>query len=90
MEILSQTMQASHVLDYSCGVFAENDKVIFDCNNEPHDMSAISVVTGLMQACINGVRAAGATSQYIFVEGTSYSGAWTWFVAFLLYLLNLA
>jgi hypothetical protein len=53
-------------------------------------MGAISEVTGLMQACINGVRAAGATSQYIFVEGTSYSGAWTWFVPFLLYLLNLA
>ncbi len=32
----------------------------------------------LMQACIDGVRAAGATSQYIFVEGTSWSGAWTW------------
>jgi endoglucanase len=59
-------------------VFAGNSKVIFDCNNEPHDMGAISVVTNMMQACINGVRAAGATSQYIFVEGTSYSGAWTW------------
>jgi endoglucanase len=65
------------------GAFANNDKVIFDCNNEPHDMGDISVVTGLMQACINGVRAAGATSQYIFVEGTSYSGAWTWLVALL-------
>ena len=37
-------------------------------------------VSDLMQACINGVRAAGATSQYVLVEGTSYSGAWTWFV----------
>jgi hypothetical protein len=26
-------------------------------------------VPKLMQACIDGVRAAGATSQYIFVEG---------------------
>lgn len=59
-------------------IFASNSKVIFDCNNEPHDMGANSVVTNLMQACIDGVRAAGATSQYIFVEGTSYSGAWTW------------
>lgn len=40
-------------------------------------MGSESVVQNLMQACINGVRAAGATSQYIFVEGTSYSGAWT-------------
>jgi endoglucanase len=37
-------------------------------------------VPDLMQACINGVRAASATSQYVLVEGTSYSGAWTWFV----------
>lgn len=59
-------------------VFASNPKVMFDCNNEPHDMGANSVVTNLMQACINGVRSAGATSQYILVEGTSYSGAWTW------------
>jgi len=54
-----------------------NDHIIFDCNNEPHDMGSASVKS-LMQACINGVRSAGATSQYIFVEGTSYSGAWTW------------
>lgn len=59
-------------------IYKGNSKVIFDCNNEPHDMGAISVVLNLNQACINGVRAAGATSQYIFVEGTSYSGAWTW------------
>ena len=50
-------------------IYASNSKVIFDCNNEPHDMGSASVPS-LMQACINGVRAAGATSQYIFVEGT--------------------
>ncbi|PMD35398.1 glycoside hydrolase family 5 protein [Hyaloscypha variabilis F] len=59
------------------GLYASNSKVIFDCNNEPHDMGSASVPQ-LMQACIDGVRAAGATSQYIFVEGTSYTGAWTW------------
>jgi endoglucanase len=51
------------------GLYASNSKVIFDCNNEPHDMGSASVPQ-LMQACIDGVRAAGATSQYIFVEGT--------------------
>ena len=51
------------------GLYATNSKVIFDCNNEPHDMGSASVPK-LMQACIDGVRAAGATSQYIFVEGT--------------------
>ena len=58
-------------------LFAGNSKVVFDCNNEPHDMDN-SVVKNMMQGCINGVRAAGATSQYIFVEGNSWSGAWTW------------
>ena len=31
-----------------------------------------------MQAGINGVRSAGATKQLILVEGTSWTGAWTW------------
>lgn len=30
------------------------------------------------QAAIDGIRAAGATTQYVAVEGNSYSGAWTW------------
>jgi endoglucanase len=37
-----------------------------------------SLVVRLNQAAINGIRAAGATKQYIHVEGNSYSGAWTW------------
>ncbi|KAK1760215.1 glycoside hydrolase superfamily [Echria macrotheca] len=57
--------------------FAANDKVIFDTNNEYHDMDQ-SLVLRLNQAAIDGIRAAGATSQYIFVEGNSWSGAWTW------------
>jgi len=58
--------------------FKGNSKVIFDCNNEFHDEPSNALVEELDQACINGIRAAGATSQYIFVEGTSYTGAWTW------------
>ncbi|KAE9370385.1 glycoside hydrolase family 5 protein [Stipitochalara longipes BDJ] len=58
--------------------FKSNDKVIFDCNNEFHDMPSNELVFALNQACIDGVRAAGATTQYIFVEGTAWSGAWTW------------
>jgi endoglucanase len=50
--------------------FKSNDNVIFDCNNEFHDEPSNSLVVALDQACIDGVRAAGATSQYIFVEGT--------------------
>ena len=58
-------------------VYSSNSKVIFDTNNEYHDMDQ-TLVLNLNQAAINGIRAAGATSQYIFVEGNSYSGAWTW------------
>ncbi|PBP18531.1 endo-beta-1,4-glucanase [Diplocarpon rosae] len=58
--------------------FKSNDKVIFDCNNEFHDMASNQQVADLNQACIDGIRASGATTQYVFVEGTSYTGAWTW------------
>ncbi|KAL5359871.1 glycoside hydrolase superfamily [Aspergillus floccosus] len=57
--------------------FASNDRVIFDTNNEYHDMDQ-TLVLNLNQAAINAIRGAGATSQYIFVEGNSWSGAWTW------------
>jgi len=57
--------------------FSSNSKVIFDTNNEYHDMDN-TLVGNLNQAAINGIRAAGATSQTIFVEGNSYTGAWTW------------
>lgn len=49
----------------------------FDLDNEYHDMDQ-TLVLDLNQAAINGIRAAGATSQYIFIEGNSYTGAWTW------------
>ena len=48
--------------------FASNSKVIFDTNNEYHDMAG-SLVVQLNQAAINGIRAAGANSQWIHVEG---------------------
>ncbi|KAL7276380.1 hypothetical protein RUND412_000617 [Rhizina undulata] len=57
--------------------FANNSNIIFDTNNEFHDMDQ-TLVFNLNQACINGIRAAGATSQLILVEGNSYTGAWTW------------
>ncbi|RXW25592.1 hypothetical protein EST38_g213 [Candolleomyces aberdarensis] len=57
--------------------FRSNDKVIFDVMNEPHTMDA-QVVFNLNQAAVNAIRAAGATTQLILVEGTSWTGAWTW------------
>ncbi|KAF3389545.1 putative endo-beta-1,4-glucanase B [Penicillium rolfsii] len=57
--------------------FASNPKVIFDTNNEYHDIDQ-TLVLNLNQAAIDGIRAAGATSQYIFVEGNAWTGAWSW------------
>lgn len=57
-----------------------NSKVIFDTMNEFNTMSSAQVVS-LNQAAINGIRAAGATSQYITPEGNAWTGAWTWTTA---------
>jgi endoglucanase len=37
-----------------------------------------NLVLNLNQAAINAIRGAGATSQYIFVEGNAWTGAWSW------------
>lgn len=57
--------------------FKDNQKVIFDVMNEFHDMDQ-TLVFNLNQAAINGIREAGATTQYITPEGNSWTGAWTW------------
>ncbi|KAL5338256.1 glycoside hydrolase superfamily [Aspergillus crustosus] len=56
--------------------FASNELVIFDTNNEYNTMDQTHVLN-LNQAAINAIRAI-TTTQYIFVEGNSWSGAWTW------------
>ncbi|KAF2721749.1 glycoside hydrolase family 5 protein [Polychaeton citri CBS 116435] len=58
-------------------VYRNNEKVVFDTNNEFHDMSSAQVAQ-LNQAAIDGIRAARASSQYITVEGNAWTGAWTW------------
>ncbi|KAG6862567.1 hypothetical protein C0995_000115 [Termitomyces sp. Mi166 len=57
--------------------FKSNTRVIFDLQNEPNGIDATTVAAS-MQAAVNAIRAAGATSQLILVEGTSWTGAWTW------------
>ncbi|KAG9019909.1 hypothetical protein FRB90_000040 [Tulasnella sp. 427] len=56
--------------------FKSNSRVVFDLQNEPHDIAA-TTVAATMQAAVNAIRAAGA-NQLILVEGTSWTGAWTW------------
>lgn len=55
--------------------FADNELVIFDTNNEYHDMDN-QLVADLNQAAVNGIRDAGATDQFIWLEANSWSGAW--------------
>lgn len=57
--------------------FKFNPHVIFDTNNEYFGMNESHVVA-LNQAAINAIRGVGAGSQYIFAEGNSWTGAWTW------------
>lgn len=57
--------------------FKDNKLVIFDTNNEYHDMDN-SLVAQLNQAAIDGIREAGAMTQYIYVEGNAWTGAWHW------------
>ena len=53
--------------------YKSNTLVVFDTNNEYHDMDQ-QLVFNLNQAAIDGIRSAGATSQYITPEGNSYTG----------------
>jgi endoglucanase len=57
--------------------YKDNELVVFDTNNEFHDMDQ-QLVFDLNQAAIDGIRAGGATKQYITPEGNSWTGAWTW------------
>ncbi|KAH7322692.1 endo-1,4-beta-glucanase precursor [Stachybotrys elegans] len=57
--------------------FRSNPRVIWDTNNEYNTMPQ-QLVFDLNQAAINAIRRAGATTQPIWVEGNSWTGAWTW------------
>jgi len=76
-EIITSTEDFGTFWKTVAAEFKDNDKVIFDTNNEFHDESS-TLVASLNQAAINAIRSAGATSQYITVEGNAYTGAWTW------------
>ncbi|KAG0158978.1 hypothetical protein PDIDSM_6498 [Penicillium digitatum] len=76
-QIISTTSDFQTFWKNVASKFVSNEKVIFDTNNEFHDMDQ-DLVLQLNQAAIDGIREAGATSQYIFVEGNSYTSAWNW------------
>ena len=70
--IITSTSDFQSFWNKLAGAFKGNEKVVFDTNNEYHDMDQ-TLVLNLNQAAINGIRAAGATSQWIFVEGNSWT-----------------
>jgi endoglucanase len=47
----------------------------FGLMNEPHDLPSVSAWIPAVQGAVNAIRAAGATSQYILMPGSSYSSA---------------
>ncbi|GAA5963796.1 hypothetical protein JCM21900_000044 [Sporobolomyces salmonicolor] len=57
--------------------FKSNPLVVFDLQNEPHDMDNTALFN-LLQGAIEGIRSVGATSQYIFVEGNAWTAAGSW------------
>ncbi|KAG8882389.1 hypothetical protein FRB97_008293 [Tulasnella sp. 331] len=75
--IISDSTQFSTWWVNLAAQFKSNSHVIFDLQNEPYGIAATSVFS-LMQSAVTAIRASGATSQLIVVEGTSYTGAWTW------------
>ena len=43
--------------------------------NEPHDIPSIPEWADSVQAAVNAIRSAGATSQYLLMPGSSWSSA---------------
>ncbi|KIJ23905.1 glycoside hydrolase family 5 protein [Sphaerobolus stellatus SS14] len=58
--------------------YASTSKIIFGVMNEPHDLpQGTALWAQSVQAAVNAIRAAGATSQVILIPGSSYSSAQT-------------
>ncbi|KLO20744.1 glycoside hydrolase [Schizopora paradoxa] len=57
--------------------FASQSRIIFGVMNEPHDIPDLQSWADSVQAAVNAIRAAGATSQVILIPGSSYSSAQT-------------
>ncbi|KZP31158.1 glycoside hydrolase family 5 protein [Athelia psychrophila] len=57
--------------------YASTPKIIFGIMNEPHDIPSLPLWAASVQAAINAIRAAGATSQTLLLPGSSYASAQT-------------
>ncbi|KFY48373.1 hypothetical protein V495_01391 [Pseudogymnoascus sp. VKM F-4514 (FW-929)] len=57
--------------------YASKSQIIFGVMNEPHDIPSITTWATTVQACVNAIRKAGATSQMILLPGNGWTGAAT-------------
>jgi hypothetical protein len=55
--------------------YKSQSRIIFGIMNEPHDVPDLNKWGQSVQAAVNAIRAAGATSQYILIPGSSWSSA---------------
>ncbi|KAF9054456.1 endoglucanase [Panaeolus papilionaceus] len=55
--------------------YKDNSKIIFGIMNEPHDLQSVPTWVESVQAAVNAIREAGATSQYLLLPGSSWSSA---------------
>ncbi|CAG7851097.1 Endoglucanase 1; AltName: Full=Carboxymethyl-cellulase 1; Short=CMCase 1; Short=Cellulase 1; AltName: Full=Endo-1,4-beta-glucanase 1; Flags: Precursor [Serendipita indica DSM 11827] len=69
------TSQYASIWSQLAQKYAGNSKIIFGIMNEPHDMPSIAPWVQAVQAAVNAIRSAGATSQIILIPGSSWSGA---------------
>jgi len=69
------TAQYTSLWSQLAAKYKSNPKIMFGIMNEPHDVPNISSWVSSVQAAVNAIRAAGATSQYILIPGSSWSSA---------------
>ncbi|KZS87208.1 cellulase-domain-containing protein [Sistotremastrum niveocremeum HHB9708] len=55
--------------------YASQSKIIFGVMNEPHDLTSVTDWATSVQAAVNAIRGAGATSQLILIPGSSWASA---------------
>lgn len=75
---LTADTQFANVWSLLAKRYANQDRIIFGIMNEPHDLD-ISLWGASVQAAVNAIRAAGATSQSIALPGDLYTHPEIWY-----------
>lgn len=69
--------QLANIWSQLASKYASRSQIIFGVMNEPHDVPSITTWAATVQACVNAIRTAGATSQIILLPGNDWTGAAT-------------